>query len=433
MCPQKFQAKLFSAHLSEEIIEFKEFKEEEFCARENALVSSGEIVLMQTAQAKLTNLNQSKCEQIRILLDSGSQRTYIMESLAEQLQLRQEKTEEIKVVTFGCETPKTVTTTQTKLSIQLNTGQHLDISANIVPFISGSVQRKALNVCSSKNLVHLMRILDMADSIPSQTESSTVELLIGSDYYLDIILSQKIEVQPGLYLLASKLGWILTGRTSEAESSLNESSMLILTYGHNITETNVFTSVYTVTPRKPDHEDFWNIEAIGILDDPKTRHDDVVKQYFTETLIFEDNRYQVTWPWREETPDLPVNRDLAVGRFKSVVSRMRDKAEVRETYNSVIKDQLEKGVIEKVAKAVTKNIVHYLPHQAVINPTTKLRIVYDASAKSRKGNKSLNECLYRGPVMLNDLCGLLMRFRLRTVAIVADIEKAFLQIGLQPN
>ena len=218
MCPQKFQTKLFSAHLSEEISEFKEFKEEEFCARENALVSSGEIVLMQTAQAKLTNLNQSKCEQIRILLDSGSQRTYIMDSLAEQLQLRQEKTEEIKVVTFGCETPKTVTTTQTKLSIQLNTGQHLDISANIVPF-----------------------------------------------------------------------------------------------------------------------------------------------------------------------------------------------------------------------KAVTKNIVHYLPHQAVINPTTKLRIVYDASAKSRKGNKSLNECLYRGPVMLNDLCGLLMRFRLRTVAIVADIEKAFLQIGLQPN
>ena len=159
----------------------------------------------------------------------------------------------------------------------------------------------------------------MADSIPSQTESSTVELLIGSDYYLDIILSQEIEVQPGLYLLASKLGWKLTGRTSEAESSLNESSMLILTYGNNITETNGFTSVDTVTPRKPDLEDFWNIETIGILDDPKTRHDDVVKQYFKETLIFEHNRYQVTWPWREETPDWPLNRDLAVGLLKSVV------------------------------------------------------------------------------------------------------------------
>ena len=35
--------------------------------------------------------------------------------------------------------------------------------------------------------------------------------------------------------------------------------------------------------------------------------------------------------------------------------------------------------------------------------------------------------------MLNDLCGLLMRFRLNNIAVVADIEKAFLQIGLQPD
>ena len=80
-----------------------------------------------------------------------------------------------------------------------------------------------------------------------------------------------------------------------------------------------------------------------------------------------------------------------------MVSRKRNKAEVRETYNSIIKDQLEKGVTEKVDNPVTQNLVHYLPHHAVINPlkpTTKLRIVNDASAKTRKENKSLNECQY---------------------------------------
>ena len=104
-------------------------------------------------------------------------------------------------------------------------------------------------------------------------------------------------------------------------------------------------------------------------------------------------------------------------------------------YDSIIRDQIDKGVIEK-ADSSLDGVKHYLPHHAVVNPhkpTTQLRVVYDASAKTKRENKSLNECLYRGPVMLNDLCCLLMRFRLHRIAIVADIEKAFLQIGLQPN
>ena len=35
--------------------------------------------------------------------------------------------------------------------------------------------------------------------------------------------------------------------------------------------------------------------------------------------------------------------------------------------------------------------------------------------------------------MLRNICGLLIRFLLHKIAIIADIEKAILQIGLQPN
>jgi hypothetical protein len=79
---------------------------------------------------------------------------------------------------------------------------------------------------------------------------------------------------------------------------------------------------------------------------------------------------------------------------------------------------------------------HYIPHHAVLTlqkTTTNFRVVYDASAKTKPEYKSLNECLLRGPVMLHDLCGILMRFRLHEIALVSDIEKAFLQIGLQES
>ena len=53
----------------------------------------------------------------------------------------------------------------------------------------------------------------------------------------------------------------------------------------------------------------------------------------------------------------------------------------------------------------------------------KLRVVYCTSAKSKKENTSLNDCVMKGPVILHDLCGVLIRFRMNEIALVADIEK----------
>ena len=118
-------------------------------------------------------------------------------------------------------------TIQTKLRIKLSNGHYLDISANTVPVVSGTVQRKACKMRSFDNLDHLVRCLDMSDTIPSETETYPLELLRGKDCYLDIILSENIEILPGLYLLVSKL---LTMCTSDVELEFNQTNMLILTY-----------------------------------------------------------------------------------------------------------------------------------------------------------------------------------------------------------
>ena len=80
--------------------------------------------------------------------------------------------------------------------------------------------------------------------------------------------------------------------------------------------------------------------------------------------------------------------------------------------------------------------VHYLPHRAVIREgaeTTKLRVVYDASCKDGKTGVSLNSCLHVGPPMTPMIFDVLLRFRANHVALVGDIEKAFLKIEIHPE
>ena len=105
-------------------------------------------------------------------------------------------------------------------------------------------------------------------------------------------------------------------------------------------------------------------------------------------------------------------------------------------YDDVIKDQLESGIIEKVnnEESVASGKVHYLPHREVIRldkETTKLRIVFDTSARSP--GPSLNDCLYIGPPMSPLLYNILLRFRIHKTALMADIEKAFLNISIVPE
>ena len=133
--------------------------------------------------------------------------------------------QEIKVATFGSKAVKVIRNPTTKLDIKLRNNKYLTVCANIVPEITGTIHRKAVKLTRSEQIVHLMNSLDMADNIPRESEYSSLELLIGNDYYLDIVLPQRVEVQPGLYLLGSKLGWILTGRTGENEIDQNSANI----------------------------------------------------------------------------------------------------------------------------------------------------------------------------------------------------------------
>ena len=115
-----------------------------------------------------------------------------------------------------------------------------------------------------------------------------------------------------------------------------------------------------------------------------------------------------------------------------MLKRLRQNPERLLQYDAVIKDQLRQGMVEVVANPTQcEGRVHYLPHHAVVRQdkqTTKLRVVYDASA--RADGPSLNDCFYTGPNFGQSILDILLRFRLHNVGLVGDVEKAFLMVSV---
>ena len=107
-------------------------------------------------------------------------------------------------------------------------------------------------------------------------------------------------------------------------------------------------------------------------------------------------------------------------------------------YDHIIKDQISKGIVERIPESnqIDDNLIHYLPHHAVIRrerSTTKLRIVYAGSAKSNEREASLNDCFQTGPNYIPKLFDILIKFRSYSVALTADIEKAFLMVSINQS
>ena len=114
--------------------------------------------------------------------------------------------------------------------------------------------------------------------------------------------------------------------------------------------------------------------------------------------------------------------------------KLKDNPDLLKAYNDIFIEQKQNGIIEEVMSPGKLGETHYIPHHPVIRDdktTTKIRIVFDASA--RDNGPSLNDCLYKGPHLTPLLYDILLKFRSHVVALTSDIEKAFLQINVNEN
>eukprot|EP00794_Sanderia_malayensis_P021405 gene21405-biopygen17186 len=120
---------------------------------------------------------------------------------------------------------------------------------------------------------------------------------------------------------------------------------------------------------------------------------------------------------------------MAEYRLQHLKGRLQRDPALLDKYKAFIDNLLEKGYAREVPpdKNDSKR-KWFLPHHPVFHPKKpeKTRVVFDCSARYQ--DISLNSQLSQGPDLTNTLVGVLTRFRVGPVAVMADIEGMFLQV-----
>jgi len=144
----------------------------------------------------------------------------------------------------------------------------------------------------------LTKQLELADKILEKDESKSIDLLIGNDYYSDIVIGHTMEVhvQKGLYLLSIKLGWILTGRMGEKCESDRDTHLLVIGQEMGFSKSEVISSVDDCISPKVNIENFWKLDSSGIKDEMMGCDDSKAMTSFVEKVSYKDGRYHVSWP-----------------------------------------------------------------------------------------------------------------------------------------
>lgn len=383
---------------------------------------SNEAVLLQTARASVFNPDDpQRMRRVRIVFDNGSQRSYIKEQLKFDLNLTARGKQSMSIMTFGSSDMSVKECDLVHVGTELVGGGTRELSLYAVPVICEPFNCQPVTLCQT-SYPHLAE-LPLADPSDGQ-ERLDVSILIGSDQYWSFINGETRRGQAGPVAIRSDFGWVLSGPVGFATSDTPRFTLVT----HSL---HVDTVLLQDTQMLDDRlKSFWDLESFGISNVERTVYDE-----FQDKIRFADGRYEVSLPWKEPHPPLPDNHQLSLKRLQGLLQRLRHDRKILLEYDSIIKEQEGLGIIERVELGEVHEPpgekIHYLPHHAVVRrekETSKVRVVYDASA--RANGPSLNDCLHPGPKFDQRIFDLLLRFRMHRVAVIADIEKAFLMVSM---
>ncbi|GBN11328.1 hypothetical protein AVEN_78568-1 [Araneus ventricosus] len=311
-----------------------------------------------------------------------------------------------------------------KFSIELRNTEN-NFSCNVEVMDQNKICTSLPKLKDPKNIEELKQLGIFASDICLnenlclyENDPKEIHILLGTDTAARLFTGEIKNLSPDLIAMNIKLGWTVIGRSGITKNDSSSTLMSLLVNDVNIS-------------------DLWRLDTLNINDPAESQSrkelEEAAKEHF-ERSVKRDNegRYIVSLPWIHDHPPLPDGRKIAERRLNSCIKAL-ERAEKLVDYDDVFQDWQKEGIIEEVdPMQEIKQGQHFLPHHPVFkeNSTTKVRPVFDGSAKERN-TPSINDCLEKGPNLVELIPSLINRFRVGKYGVIADIKKAFLQIGLQ--
>ena len=148
------------------------------------------------------------------------------------------------------------------------------------------------------------------------------------------------------------------------------------------------------------------------------------------------NHLQFPLPWAYEPINVPNNFSQAKRALLNLKRRLDNEPELRSQYCNKIDTAVKEGHLVKIPnEALLKDLnddnkqQYYIPH--FNTSQAKFRVVYDAAREYR--GVSLNKLLNRGPIFMQSLRSILIRFGERQYGVAGDIANMFFQIRIAPE
>ncbi|KAK6030992.1 zinc knuckle, partial [Ostertagia ostertagi] len=176
-------------------------------------------VYLLTGQARVENAKTGKSQMVQILLDTGADRSFIQERLAEKLDLPVVNSIELSVHTFGAKTPRKKKYDVTTLKIWDRQNNPLDLVLCKADVISGKGKQLALSAEDMKQL--------KSEGIQLPRSGSIIkpEILLGCDQLWALLEfpGKQHRLPSGLHAIPSRLGYLITGKAwKNSQNAQNE-------------------------------------------------------------------------------------------------------------------------------------------------------------------------------------------------------------------